>query len=544
MASSSSDSTTARDSPVDMKKLGGIDCPPPNAQRPDQQARIGITRPSNSDSRDFRNRWQIEPEPQILDAEAKGMTGAMNRVLSGISAQSSWNPEPPPDGGKAAWLACICAHLIIMNTWGFVNSFGVFQTYYQSNMLADRTPSEISWIGSLAVFLTFFVGAFSGRFTDAGFFRPILALGTLLLLLGVFATSVATSYWHLLLAQGLCMGLGSGCLFTPVVSTVSTYFDRRRSLAIGLAASGSVTGGVLFPAMARQLLPHIGFGWTVRAIGFVQLATCLFANAFITSRLPPRRAGSVVEWAAFRELDYTFYALGMFFSFWGVYFGLYYISSFARSDLVMHPEPLSYADSLNLLLLVNGVGLVGRLVPSYYADRVGALNLMIPTCLVTGVALLAWTAVDDGSSLYVWSVFFGIGAGGISSLFPAVLSSLTIDLGKRGTRMGMAFTIVSFAVLTGNPIAGAIITAHGGRYWGAQTFTGCSLLVGMGLIFCARLAKQRRVGSGWVPLNSAHANGPPAAKLGPTVATISTRALETPANSAFAALRSYSASGY
>lgn len=200
---------------------------------------------------------------------------------------------------------------MIANTWGFINSFGVFQSYYTT--LLGRPPSDISWIGSLQIFLTFFIGTFTGRFTDAGFFRPILLCGTVFVTIGIFTTSAAAQYWQLLLSQGICMGLGNGCLFTPTISVVSTYFEKKRNFAIGLTAAGSVTGGLIFPAMARQLLPSAGFGWAVRAIGFVQLSTLLFANVFMKARLPPRRAGSLVEWSAFKELEYTFYAVGMFF---------------------------------------------------------------------------------------------------------------------------------------------------------------------------------------------------------------------------------------
>ncbi|KAI1463560.1 MFS general substrate transporter [Daldinia caldariorum] len=438
--------------------------------------------------------WRIPPEPDILNPDADGVAGVVSRVLSRMSTKSSWNPGPPPDGGKVAWLMCICGHLAIMNTWGFINSFGVFQAYYVAQL--GRPPSDISWIGSVQVFLTFFVGTFAGRFTDAGFFRPVTACGVALMTLGIFATSAATRYWQLVLSQGLCMGLGSGCVFCPTVATVSTYFRRRRSLAIGLAASGSVTGGLVFPAMARQLLPAAGFGWTVRAMGFVQLATLALAMALMRSRLPPRRAGSLVEWAAFREPEYALYAAGMFFSFWGVYFGFYYLAAFARAGTAISPA-MSYTDSLDLLLVVNGVGLVGRIVPNYFADRVGPLNLMIPACLGCGAAVLAWMAVRTPAQLYGWAVAYGVVAGAIQSLFPAGLSSLTTDLRKQGTRMGMTFTIVSFAVLTGNPIAGAIIGRMDRRYVGAQGFTGASLLVGAVLLFGARWARMRRTGRGW-----------------------------------------------
>ncbi|KAH8645667.1 riboflavin transporter MCH5 [Xylariales sp. PMI_506] len=450
---------------------------------------------SNGDDADAEDeeRWRIPPEPETLDTEAEGVAGVINRVLSRVSTKSNWNPGPPPDGGRTAWLCALGAHLSITNTWGFINSFGVFQSYYTTQL--GRSASDVSWIGSIQIFLTFFIGTFSGRFTDAGFFRPTLLCGIFFLSLGAFTTSAATQYWQLILSQGICVGIGSGLIFTPSISVVSTYFEKKRSLAIGLTASGSVTGGLVFPAMARQLLSQVGFGWAVRAMAFLQLASMLVANFLMHSRLPPRRSGSLVEWAAFKEPEYVLYAVGMFFNFWAVYFGFYYISSFSRGEIT---PAMSYTDSLNMVLLVNGIGLIGRVLPNYVADLVGPLNMMIPFCVMTGIALLSWMVVETPGQLYAWTIFFGIAAGAIQSLFPAGLSSLTTDLRKRGTRMGMTFTIASFSVLTGNPIAGAIIGATpGGKYWGAQAFTGVSILVGGCLIFSARYARQRRLKSGW-----------------------------------------------
>lgn len=79
----------------------------------------------------------------------------------------------------------------------------------------------------------------------------------------------------------------------------------------------------------------------------------------------------------------------------------------------------------------------------------------------------------------------------IQSLFPAVLSSLTTDLRMAGTRMGMVFSIVSFAVLTGPPICGQLIEKKGGGFMYAQIFSGSSMAVGCCLMIGARLAKSR-----------------------------------------------------
>ncbi|KAI0969162.1 riboflavin transporter MCH5 [Xylaria arbuscula] len=440
---------------------------------------------------DENEQWEIEPE---FDTDAGGAVGALNRVLSRISTNASRNPGPAPDGGKTAWIMCLCGHLAVTNTWGFINSFGVFQSYYAE--LLDRPPSDISWIGSITVFLTFFIGAFTGRLVDAGFLRPILFIGTAFLALGIFTTSAATQYWQLLLAQGLTIGLGCGFLFCASITTVANYFSTKRSFAIGLSASGTVTGGLIYPAMARQLLPTIGFGWTIRAMGLVMVVTMVFVLAFMKSRIPPRRSGSLIELSAFREPEYTLYAVGMFFNFWGVYLPVYYLGAYSRDPAFVHPS-LSYVNSLNLVLVLNGVSIFGRLLPNHLADRYGPLNMLAPFAMFGGITILAWMVVDTPTKIYVWAAFYGITAGGVQSLFPAGLSSLTTNPQKQGTRIGMVFTIVSFATLTGNPIAGAIIAADGGRYNGAQGFAGASLLFGASLLLGARLVRMRRTGAGW-----------------------------------------------
>ncbi|KAK9422944.1 putative MFS monocarboxylate transporter [Seiridium unicorne] len=79
---------------------------------------------------------------------------------------------PPPDGGWVAWTQALVAHLVIVNTWGIINSFGVFQSYYQGSL--GRPASDISWIGSMQVFFLFVVGTLTGRLTDAGYCRVVL----------------------------------------------------------------------------------------------------------------------------------------------------------------------------------------------------------------------------------------------------------------------------------------------------------------------------------------------------------------------------------
>lgn len=128
-------------------------------------------------------------------------------------------------------------------------------------------------------------------------------------------TSLCKTDWQVLLAQGVCVGVENGFVIVPSVALASTYFLRNRSLALGLCASGSATGGLVFPAIAQQLLPKVGFPWTIRVMGFVMLIGMITAATLMKPRLPPRRSGPLIEWVAFAELPYLFFCLSAFSSF-------------------------------------------------------------------------------------------------------------------------------------------------------------------------------------------------------------------------------------
>jgi MFS family permease len=125
---------------------------------------------------------------------------------------------------------------------GIVNTFGAYQNFYEVTTLRSSTPSAISWIGSVQAFLLLLVSALTGPLFDAGYTRTLMGVGSFLVIFGVVMTSLVKQYYQALLAQGVCVGIGGGILFVPSVAIVSTYFDKHRSLACGIAASGSSFG--------------------------------------------------------------------------------------------------------------------------------------------------------------------------------------------------------------------------------------------------------------------------------------------------------------
>lgn len=302
-------------------------------------------------------------------------------------------------------------------------------------------------------------------------------------------TSLCTEYWQLFLAQGLGQGIGCGLMFCPTLALISTYFVKRRGIALGLTASGSATGGLVFPAVVMRLLPRIGYGWTMRVLGFISLVTLIPCVLLFKQRLPPRKSGPIVEWAAFKEGSYLLFAIGMFLNFWGLYVAFFYVGSFSR-NVIGVDETIS----IDLLMVMNGVGMVGRLIPNFLADQfTGPLNLLIPFSGATALVAYCWTAVKDLDGLWAFAVFYGLVAAGIQSLFPATLSTLTTDMKKTGVRMGMVLSVVAVAALIGSPIAGALVQLDNGGYLYAQMFMGSAIIAGCLTLIAARIVK---VGTG------------------------------------------------
>lgn len=86
---------------------------------------------------------------------------------------------------------------------------------------------------------------------------------------------------------------------------------------------------MVYPVLVRELLPKIGFAWTTRVLGFLNLGLLAIAFVFMRPRLPPRSSGPIVDWKAYSEPVFVLFVAGLFFMLWNVYFTFYYVRIFA-----------------------------------------------------------------------------------------------------------------------------------------------------------------------------------------------------------------------
>ncbi|KAI1934406.1 hypothetical protein LOZ58_005322 [Ophidiomyces ophidiicola] len=388
------------------------------------------------------------------------------------------------DRGLQAWLQVFASWLLFFNTWGIVTAFGVFQTYYEQEVLSHRSPSAISWIGSTQSFLLLFIGAVTGPLFDAGYSRQLLFAGMFLVPFGLMMTSISQKFWHILLAQGFCVGIGCGCLFMPCLAIIPQYFKQKRAFASGAAATGSGVGGVLYPIIFRQLQLRIGFAWAARVLGFVSFGMILVSFAILQIRFQPTEKRSLIQLSAFKDPVYSLFCVSQFVGIAGLYNVMVYVQSYAIKNNIMSDNLAFY-----LLALLNTASACGRVLPNYFVDYVGPLNIIFPMALVSSLLAFSWIAIYSSAGIIALVVLYGFFTGGYVSIAPVVIMTITPDLRDYGTRLGMSFIFVATGALIGTPIGGAIVSFMHGDYLGAKIFAGVCLFSSGVLMAATRFTK-------------------------------------------------------
>ncbi|KAF9461812.1 MFS general substrate transporter [Collybia nuda] len=391
-----------------------------------------------------------------------------------------------PDGGWRAWLVVFGAMCNTFSTFGFVNSWGTFQAYYQQNTLRDSPPSNIAWIGSIQYSLIFLPAVFVGRLFDLGHFRSIFLTSSAVLIASTFLIAQCTEYWQFLLCQGFAAGLACGGIFGPTTAVISHWFRRRRGLAMGIVAVGSSIGGTIIPITAHKLIPLVGFQWAIRTVGFILLLVLGMANLTLRRRLPPINSpGGLLNLKAFKSAPFTFYCLSAFVIFLGLYTVLTYVGI---SALVLGiPPDLSFY----LIAIANASSLFGRYTSGAISDRVGPMNVMIPFTAAAGILTYAWPFARSQGSLIAVVVLYGFSSGSYVSLLSNPMMALgeTDDVGRR---LGMFMSIFSLGALAGPPISGAINKASGG-FEVVGYYAGSMVMVGVALMCITRHLVLRRI---------------------------------------------------
>lgn len=408
-------------------------------------------------------------------------TTTNDQTVKESEATKPAGPPPPPNGGLVAWLHVLGGFCLFFNTWGILNTFGIYQTYYETGALFTETSSNISWIGAIQAYMVLVVGFLSGPIFDRGYFRILLLVGSFLVVFGHMMLSLAHNFWEVLLAQGFCVGIGAGCLFVPCVAILPAYWSTKLGLAVGLAAAGSSMGGVIYPIVFYKLIDQVGFGWSTRIIGFIALATLIIPNLVMKMRFKPPKARALIDLTAFTDGPYIMCVIAATIGFIGLYVIFFYISFYGESTRIADSTMSFY-----IIPILNAASTFGRTLPNALSDVTGPLNLITPGAIICSILAFCMLAVKDLAGYIIEAILLGFFSGVFIALPPVLFVALTKDRTKIGTRIGMGFGILGFGVLAGGPGAGAILgNGPDNLNWTGVWVYGGVTLMASGFLFAA-----------------------------------------------------------
>jgi MFS transporter, MCT family, aspergillic acid transporter len=271
----------------------------------------------------------------------------------------------------------------------------------------------------------------------------LLAVGTVLFVLGVMMTSLAEKYYQFILAQGICSALGMACLFFPSMTDLMNWFSKKKPFAVGLGATGGGLGGVIFPLIAREMITDAGFGWTMRTCGFIILALSIAANLFAKARFPPgtRKRPKPNFAGLLHDTNYLLCCAVAFFAFGALWVVLTFIVTTAIARGV-DPTWAFY-----LVPILNGSGVLGRLLCGAAALRLGPMNVYIVVTVISLILITCvWIPTSGQSAAIAFAVLYGFCSGGILSVGISITATLSEhDQRNMGLRLGLTFCCMAIS---------------------------------------------------------------------------------------------------
>lgn len=304
-----------------------------------------------------------------------------------------------------------------------------------------------------------FLGQLLDRFPPRRVILPcVLVFGLAFSSLGFLTSSQAQLY-----ATFILLGLvGNGGTQMAYARPVSTWFTRRRGLALAFVMAGSGTGAMLFPPLAQYLID--GFGWRTAYFLLGSLVfllgiplTALFVRDHPNSRpqkmqSPASSGATVAEGLRSR-------------AFWLIV-AILFLGSISVNGAITHLAPLltdrgvspasaAFAASLLGLSSLCGRIITGLLLDRFFGPRVG---LALAVLMAAGIGLLV--TAHSAPAGYLAAALIGFGLGGEADITPYLLTRY-FGLRSFSTLYGFTWTAYAIAGALGPVLMGRVFDLTG-----------------------------------------------------------------------------------
>jgi len=376
---------------------------------------------------------------------------------------------------------------------GLMHSYAVFLVAYLGAFGWSRAETSVAYsVSQLVVGISSpLVGALVDRLGT----RVLVAVGAVLLVIGLAANASVSALWQVIVLYGLVMTLGSNCLGLVVsVPILSRWFVRRRGLAISIVQSANGFGRAASAPVTQLLISSMGWRRSYLALaGFMALAVVPIVRAFPTREpdaaerdgAEPRRATAPAHAWTVGEAMRTPH-------FW-LLFAVYLLTGLGSFLVSLHQlafavdvgfDKLYAASVLGTGSLLAVVGTIGTGTISDYIGREVSAILAYLVSIVGVVCALFITSPEQHALLWLHACFFGLtwGARGPQ------ITAKTADL-FQGPHLGVILGVISIGTglgAAGGAWASGLIFDLSGSYRLAFQLSIASYAVGCGAFWLLR----------------------------------------------------------
>ena len=380
-------------------------------------------------------------------------------------------------------------------------SFGLFIEPLEEEFGWSRAQVALGF--SLSLGLSGLTAPLAGRWIDkrgprSAIFIGAIAVGLTYVLL---ATTQSLWQWYLYLAlNGL---LRHFVFIIPFMALIARWFDRRRSVAASILATGLMVGGMVFVPVVRAMID--GFGWrTAFAATGITLSVSIVILLLTVIRDSPAAYGLEPDGDAppeddtgeeeksggltLREALHTrlFWALAAAMTL----FPLGMVTWMSHSAPFYEWAGLSADTAALLISLSAGLAIVPRLLAGHFADRLPKLEY--GAAGVAGLLTLAMAvlAVDHGpAGIIVFFPIFVLGFALGGALFEALLLPRAFGVQHYATILGFVVILQTVGMVTGPTLGGAIYDATGSYDWVVRGMMAVFVATGLCFLVAARLPR-------------------------------------------------------
>jgi len=355
---------------------------------------------------------------------------------------------------------------IVWITYGAMYTFSVFLEPLLDYFGWTRAMTS----GAFSLYMVFhgFLYIVTGRLTDRFGPRVVMTVCSFFLGLGYLLMSQINTIWHLYLFYGVIIAIGVSGAGVPLMSTVARWFVLRRGLMTGIVMAGVGVGTMVMPPVANWLIYSYGWRTSYIIVGGVVLVFVLLAAQFLRrdprqmGLLPygKREVGNEIEAEASGDSGFFLSSAIRTRQFWLlciVWSGFLYCLQATMVHIVIYAAGLgiSPASAANIMAIIGGLSIVGRITVGSIADRFGTKRALIISLAVLALTLYWLATAKEMWAIYLFAVVFGLAYGGLVPLSSPMVAEL-FGLRSHGVILGIITFCATIGGAVGPVVAGYI----------------------------------------------------------------------------------------